>query len=561
MSKTVLLSLLAASSVSARNLRAPEIPTPEIVGGDQAAVGDYPYFVHMGGCGGALIAPDIVLFAAHCRDWSDRQISISAYETQRLSDGAQDRYCDEWIADPLYDASTTNYDFALCKLNTPVTIDESKIKLELNEANAQPQAGDDLHVMGLGALRSGGPSPQFLQHVTVPAITNAECNKASSYDGAITEMMLCAGFPETGGKDSCQGDSGGPIVKRTSNGDGTFTHTHVGVVSWGVGCAAPNFPGVYARTSKRVDWIKDTMCKDLKSISSTCSPKNDPPPPPSGDCAQDLTVTVNTDKYGYETKWTLTDSKRNEVKTRQYLFRYNKNEHKLCLKPNEKYEIVFYDDYGDGMCDETGTCGSYSLVLNGKEVVSGDGKFNNQIKESFTTDSRGGDGDDSDDSDDTPKCTDDPDFRYKGNNKKDCAWVGKNTEKRCALGDGEVATACPATCNSSCSNKCSDNEAFRQKGLAKRSCEWVAERPDPRCGLDDGETIQECAATCNPDCRGDDEDDDDTCLDNPDYLFKGRNNKDCDWVGKKPEKRCDLNDSEPFYECPEACGNTECETP
>jgi secreted trypsin-like serine protease len=43
-SKTFLLFLLAASSVSAQNLRAPEIPTPEIVGGNQAKVGDYPYY-------------------------------------------------------------------------------------------------------------------------------------------------------------------------------------------------------------------------------------------------------------------------------------------------------------------------------------------------------------------------------------------------------------------------------------------------------------------------------------------------------------------------------------
>lgn len=451
MNKTVLLSLLAASSVSARNLRAPapDIPTPEIVGGDQAEVGDYPYFVQMGDCGGALIAPDIVLFAAHCRDWTNLQISISAYETMTLAEGAQDRFCDEWIADPLYDSSTTNYDFALCKLNKPVTIDESKVKLELNEANAQPKVGDDLLVMGLGALGSGMAGPQFLHDVTVPAISNAECNKKNSYDGVITEMMLCAGFPDTGGKDSCQGDSGGPIVKRTKNSDGTFTDTHVGVVSWGYGCAAKNYPGVYARTSKRVDWIKDTMCEDLKSISSTCSPKNDPPPP-LGDCDQDLTVTVDTDMYAYETKWTLKDSKKNEVMTRQYLFKYHKNEHKLCLKSNEKYEIVFYDDYGDGMCDDDGKCGSYSLVLNGKEVVSGNGKFNSQIKETFTT---GGGGGDDDDDDDTPKCVDSKDLTHNDNKKKTCKkWVKKGGKKKvktkCKMiwDDKPIYDWCPKTC-------------------------------------------------------------------------------------------------------------------
>ena len=43
----------------------PEFST-RIVGGDDANENDYPYFVQMGGCGGSLVASDIVLFAAHC---------------------------------------------------------------------------------------------------------------------------------------------------------------------------------------------------------------------------------------------------------------------------------------------------------------------------------------------------------------------------------------------------------------------------------------------------------------------------------------------------------------
>ena len=66
--------------------------------------------------------------------------------------------------------------------------------------------------------------------------------------------MVCAG-PLAGGKDSCQGDSGGPLVIK----DDANTAIIYGVVSWGIGCGSANYPGVYARVTKFVDWIKANM--------------------------------------------------------------------------------------------------------------------------------------------------------------------------------------------------------------------------------------------------------------------------------------------------------------
>jgi trypsin len=43
-----------------------------------------------------------------------------------------------------------------------------------------------------------------------------------------------------------KGDSGGPLVANKKL---------VGVVSFGYGCAVPNYPGVYSRVASVRDWI------------------------------------------------------------------------------------------------------------------------------------------------------------------------------------------------------------------------------------------------------------------------------------------------------------------
>ena len=78
--------------------------------------------------------------------------------------------------------------------------------------------------------------------------------------------MICAGYPGVGGKDACQGDSGGPFV---CNDGGKAVIA--GVVSWGNGCALADYPGVYARTTYVLDWIKSQMVSSLYLTFITCN--------------------------------------------------------------------------------------------------------------------------------------------------------------------------------------------------------------------------------------------------------------------------------------------------
>uniref|UniRef100_A0A3B4FHP3 Peptidase S1 domain-containing protein n=1 Tax=Pundamilia nyererei TaxID=303518 RepID=A0A3B4FHP3_9CICH len=97
----------------------------------------------------------------------------------------------------------------------------------------------------------------LLQLSSPAAFTNyvsPVCLAASSstfYMGNITDNMICAGL-RTGGKDSCQ-DSGGPTVSKQNG-----RWIQAGIVSFGEGCAEPNFPGVYTRVSQYQTWIMYT---------------------------------------------------------------------------------------------------------------------------------------------------------------------------------------------------------------------------------------------------------------------------------------------------------------
>jgi trypsin len=105
--------------------------------------------------------------------------------------------------------------------------------------NTEPPAGALSVVSGWGTLSSGGSFPSQLQAVDVYITSRAACNSAYAAYGGITENMICAGVTG-GGKDACQGDSGGPLVVGTQL---------VGIVSWGIGCALPNYPGVYSNVA------------------------------------------------------------------------------------------------------------------------------------------------------------------------------------------------------------------------------------------------------------------------------------------------------------------------
>uniref|UniRef100_A0A3B4T757 Peptidase S1 domain-containing protein n=1 Tax=Seriola dumerili TaxID=41447 RepID=A0A3B4T757_SERDU len=166
------------------------------------------------------------------------------------------RTVSEIIRNPNYDSRTNDNDIALLRLSSPVDFTNYIRPVCLAADGSVFRAGTTCWVTGWGTVQSNVPlpSPQRLQEVDVPVVSNSQCNESyASSNIGITSNMICAGLPE-GGKDSCQGDSGGPMVSK----DGS-RWVQAGVVSFGIGCAEPSFPGVYARVSEYQTWINSQI--------------------------------------------------------------------------------------------------------------------------------------------------------------------------------------------------------------------------------------------------------------------------------------------------------------
>jgi hypothetical protein len=61
----------------------------------------------------------------------------------------------------------------------------------------------------------------------------------------------------------CSGFEGGPVVlgKNRRKGGHKKPIVQVGVVSFGMQCNKPGYPGVYTRVSSVVDWVKKKVCE------------------------------------------------------------------------------------------------------------------------------------------------------------------------------------------------------------------------------------------------------------------------------------------------------------
>ena len=235
----------------------------EIVGGTATTIEARPWQISLQTssgshfCGGTIIGASWVVTANHCvAGTSASSLRVVASATNRNGSGGQIRGVTQIVRFPGYVTPSQGKDIALLKLSTALDLTDPGAQAIPYATAATASAGLTAPgimatVSGWGTQSSGSQSlPTTLRTVDVPLISNTQANQA--YGGGITADQIGAGIIGVGGKDSCQGDSGGPLV--VPNGAGGVILA--GVVSWGNGCADPQYPGLYGRVSSFATWIE-----------------------------------------------------------------------------------------------------------------------------------------------------------------------------------------------------------------------------------------------------------------------------------------------------------------
>lgn len=298
-----MLSLFISSAVAG-------LAHGQIVGGQAARIEDWPGMASLQAvsgqtvhhqCGATMISPEWALTAAHCLDGvfierdgravqyvQDRSrlepvrfgpvgLAIGRADLRETRDGATRRII-EIVRHPGYETAFPEGGDDIALVRIEGKWDGAVMPLDGLTGAAAGFEAPYASVLAAGFGKTGEVAADkvgisrtgrriaapslVLQEGWVPVVGTATCQLqigglvaalglSAVYDGVGIDgaTQVCAGL---GGTDSCQGDSGGPLVFRRPGSD---LPVQAGIVSWGLGCARSESPGIYVRVAAYADWI------------------------------------------------------------------------------------------------------------------------------------------------------------------------------------------------------------------------------------------------------------------------------------------------------------------
>jgi len=227
-----------------------------------------PETVNLYQCGGSLIAPGVLLTAAHCVDKfrqnpSELKVRCGEWDTQHQTEPRphQDRQVAALEIHPEFEPRNLQNDFAVLFTSQEFELADHIDTVCLPEAG-ETFSGTTCFATGWGKDKFGaaGEYQVVLKEIDLPVVDHDTCQdslRQTRLGGKfkLHNSFVCAGGVD--GKDTCKGDGGSPLVCPSKY--DPYTYVQAGIVAWGIGCGEDGTPGVYADVSQATCWIDQAI--------------------------------------------------------------------------------------------------------------------------------------------------------------------------------------------------------------------------------------------------------------------------------------------------------------
>jgi trypsin len=242
-----------------------------IIGGDVAAIADFPSLAFIAAqtskdqgfaCTGTVIAPRVVLTAAHCVEdlnlggftaASDYKVATGRANPRQDETGNVLRVGSTHVF-PGFDPGTTRGDAALLVLASPTPVPA----MPLAGAIDSPlyEGGAPVTLVGWGLTRANARSaPEALHSTSNVVLDPAGCKTRIPrfYPPYSTAQQMCTTDPPDHTNGGCFGDSGGPAIAHRADG----SLVQLGIVSTGGPACSTRFPNIFTRVDNVSTWASE----------------------------------------------------------------------------------------------------------------------------------------------------------------------------------------------------------------------------------------------------------------------------------------------------------------